>query len=66
MFFGGYDPDKIQQLMEKMGIKTKKLAAKEVVIKFKSKIIKIKNPDVLLTNIMGKDVYQISSKNSKK
>ena len=67
MLFGGdYNPEKIQKLMEKFGIKSKKIDAKEVVIKLKNKTITIKNPDILLTHVMNKDVYQISQKDNKK
>ena len=62
MFFGDYDPDKIQRLMEKFGIKSKKIEAVEVIIKMKKKIITIKKPIILATKIGKKEVYQISSK----
>ena len=62
MFFGDYDPEKIQKLMGKFGIKSKRVDAKEVIIKLKRKIITIKNPDILITKIGDKDIYQISSK----
>ena len=66
MFFGKYDPDKIKEMLEKFGIKSEKLIVQEVVIKTKKKTIKFKNPDVLLTHVMDRDVYQISEKEKKK
>ncbi len=65
MFFGKYDPDKIQKLMEQFGIKSDKLVVKEVTIKLKDKTLTLKNPDVLLTYVMDREVYQISAKEKK-
>ncbi|GEM_PF-5390348 len=66
MFFGKYDPDKIKEMLEKFGIKSEKLKVKEVTLKLGKKIIVIKNPDVLLTHVMDREVYQISEKEKKK
>ena len=65
---GKYDPEKIQELMERFGIKSEKIEADEIIIKLrnKKKNITIKNPDVLLTHVMDRKVYQISAKTKKK
>lgn len=66
MFFGKYDPDKIKEMLEKFGIKSEKLKVTEVTIKMGKKTVVMKSPNVLLTHVMDKDVYQISEKEKKK
>ncbi|MBI5332556.1 MAG: hypothetical protein HZB65_03215 [Candidatus Aenigmarchaeota archaeon] len=68
MLFGKYDPEKMQELMEKFGIKSEKIDADEVIIKLKNKKMSIvlKKPDILLTYVMDRKVYQISAAPKKK
>ncbi|MBI4895136.1 MAG: hypothetical protein HY831_01455 [Candidatus Aenigmarchaeota archaeon] len=66
MFFGSkYDPDKIKEMLEKFGIKSEKLKVTEVTMKVGKRVLVIKNPDVLLTHVMDRDVYQISERPKK-
>ena len=58
--FGANDPKKIQQMMKKLNMDIRELEAEEVIIKQKNKTLKIKNPEIMIANLMGKDVYQIS------
>jgi len=57
---GKMSPEKIEKMMKRLGIETRKLEAEEVLIRCKDKDIIIKNPEVLITNVMGKDAYQIT------
>jgi len=56
----GKDPKKIEQMMKKLNINTRELNAKEVVIKTEGGDIVIDSPEVMIMNMMGKDVYQIT------
>ena len=60
MFGGKPDPKKIQEMMKKMNINMSQIEAEEVIIKQKNKTIIISDPEIMVTNMMGKDVYQIS------
>lgn len=57
---GKPSPEKIQQMMKKLNMDIRQIDAEEVTIKTKAKSIKIKNPEVMIANMMGRDVYQIS------
>ncbi|MBI2075712.1 MAG: nascent polypeptide-associated complex protein [Candidatus Aenigmarchaeota archaeon] len=57
---GKMDPKKIQQMMKKLNLNVQQVEAEEVIIKTKSKTIIISGPEVMIANMMGKDVYQIS------
>jgi len=57
---GNVDPKKMQQIMKKMNMNVKQIEAEEVIIKTKEKTIKISNPEVMITDMMGKEVYQIT------
>ncbi len=54
------DPKKMQQLMKKLNINVQQIPAEEVIIKCKDKDIVIKKPEVMLADMMGRDVYQIT------
>ena len=56
----GMNPKKIQEMMKKMNMNVKEIKAQEVIIKSSDKNITISEPEVMLTNVMGKNVYQIS------
>lgn len=57
---GKMDPKKIQQMMKKLNLNVQEVEAEEVIIKTKSKNIIVSKPEVMIANMMGKDVYQIS------
>src|SRR3989338_6742354 len=57
---GKPSPEKIQQMMKKLNMDIRQIDAEEVTIKKKEKKIKIKNPEVMIANMMGRDVYQVS------
>jgi len=57
---GGIDYEKAQKLLERFGIATKKMSAERVEIQTKDKTIIFEKPDVMITNLMGRDVYNIS------
>lgn len=62
----GMNPKQLKQMqraMKQMGMDMKDIkGVSEVVIKFKSKEVVIKNPKVNVMNFMGQDTYQISGK----
>jgi alpha-NAC-related protein len=60
MFGHKPDPKKIQEMMKKMNINVNQIEAEEVIIKQKGKNIIISQPEIMVTNMMGKDIYQIS------
>ncbi|MBS3054217.1 MAG: Nascent polypeptide-associated complex protein [Candidatus Aenigmarchaeota archaeon] len=57
---GNVDPKKMQQLMKKLNMNVKGIDAEEVIIRCKDKDIRITRPEIMVTNMMGRDVYQIS------
>ena len=57
--FGG-DPKKVEQMMKKLNIKTRQIDATEVIIKTAQGDLLIKSPEVMVMNMMGRDVYQIT------
>jgi nascent polypeptide-associated complex subunit alpha len=54
------NPAQLQKMMKQMGMQMEEVDAKEVLINCEDSQIKIKNPQVIIANIMGKKVYQIS------
>ena len=60
MFGKNPDPKKIQDMMKKLNINVDQIEAEEVIIKQKGRNIIISNPEVMVTNMMGRDIYQIS------
>ena len=56
----GSDPRKLEKIMKKLNMNVREIAATEVVIKSEDKEIIIKNPQVMIADMMGKEVYQIT------
>lgn len=54
------DPKKIQDMMKKLNMNVTEVPAVEVIIKCKDKNIIISEPEVMIADMMGKEVYQIS------
>ncbi len=51
---------KIQEMMKGLKMNVEEIKSEEVIIKCRDKNIIVSKPHVMLTNIMGKDVYQIT------
>ena len=62
----GKDPKKVEQMMKKLNITTRQVEATEVVIRAKDGNIVIESPEVMIMNMMGRDVYQITGKPKKR
>ncbi|MCD6093008.1 MAG: nascent polypeptide-associated complex protein [Candidatus Aenigmarchaeota archaeon] len=60
------NPLKMQKMMKQMGMKMDEIDAKEVIIKCADQEIVLQNPQVIITEIMGKKVYQISGEEIRK
>jgi len=58
--FGRPDPKKIEQMMKKLNMNVRQVEADMVVIKGKSKNIIISKPEVMIADMMGREVYQIT------
>ncbi len=56
----GADPKKIEKMMKKLNMNVETIPAELVIIKTKEKEIIISNPEVMLADMMGREVYQIS------
>lgn len=50
----------IQELMKKMNINVQEIKAEEVIIKCADKTIIVSQPEVMLTKMMGKEVFQVT------
>jgi alpha-NAC-related protein len=61
----GKDPRKVEQMMKKLNITTKQIEATEVIIKTKEGNLVIEAPEIMIMNMMGRDVYQITGKAKK-
>lgn len=61
----GKDPKKIEQMMKKLNINTREIRASRVVIKAEDGDILIEQPEVMVMNMMGRDVYQITGQATK-
>ena len=57
---GGKDPKKVADMLKKMNINIREVKAEEVIIKRNDKNIIISKPEIMIADLMGKDVYQIS------
>ena len=57
---GPKDPKKMKEMLKKMNINIKEVDAEEVIIKCSDRSIIISKPEIMIANMMGKDVYQIS------
>lgn len=60
MFGGKPDPKKIEGIMKKLNMKVQELPADLVTIKAKDKTIIISNPQIMIADMMGREMYQIS------
>ncbi len=56
----GKDPKKIEKMMKKLNLNVRQVEAEEVVIMGKSKKIVIKNPEIMIADMVGREVYQIT------
>ncbi|MBI2233397.1 MAG: nascent polypeptide-associated complex protein [Candidatus Aenigmarchaeota archaeon] len=56
----GNDPKKIQQMMKKLNLNVRQIEADTVIIKAKDKEIIINKPEIMIADMMGKEVYQIT------
>lgn len=50
----------VEKIMKKIGMELSEMDAREVIIKTSEYQIRIENPEVIIANILGKKVYQIS------
>lgn len=57
---GKMDPRMMQEMMKKLNMNVREVEAEEVIIKTKKRNIIISNPEIMIANMMGKEVYQIS------
>ncbi|MBS3056462.1 MAG: nascent polypeptide-associated complex protein [Candidatus Aenigmarchaeota archaeon] len=57
---GKIDPKKMEKLMKRLNMDVTTLDAEEVIIKMADKNIIISRPEIMIANMMGKEVYQIS------
>lgn len=51
---------KVEEMMKKLNLKVRELEAERVLIQGKNKEIIIKKPQVMIADMMGKEVYQIT------
>lgn len=56
----GPDKNKMEKMMKKLNLKVQQVEADVVVIKTKDKNIIISQPEVMIANVMGREVYQIT------
>ena len=54
------DNKKIQQMLKKLNMNVREVEATKVTIKAKNKEIIIENPEVMIADMMGREVYQIT------
>ncbi|HIG97106.1 MAG TPA: nascent polypeptide-associated complex protein [Candidatus Aenigmarchaeota archaeon] len=57
---GKPNPKMIEQMMKKLNMKVQEIPAELVIIKTKDKNIIISRPEIMLADMMGREVYQIS------
>ena len=50
----------MEKMMKQMGMQMNEIDAREVIIKCADSQIRIESPQVIIANIMGKKVYQVS------
>jgi nascent polypeptide-associated complex subunit alpha len=58
--FGKPSPDKIEKMMKKLNLNVRQVEADVVIIKGKNKHIVISKPDIMIADMMGREVYQIT------
>jgi len=52
--------ENVENVIRKMGVELREMEASEVIIKTAGYQIKITKPEIIIANILGKKVYQIS------
>lgn len=58
--FGNPDPKNLEKMMKKLNMNVQQIPAEVVVIKTKEKSIIVSKPEVMLANMMGRDIYQVT------
>lgn len=56
----GKDNKKVEEMMKRLNLKVREVQADKVIIHGKDKEIVIENPQVMIADMMGKEVYQIT------
>jgi alpha-NAC-related protein len=56
----GNDPKKIEHMLKKLNMNVQQIPAEMVIIKTKNKNIIISKPEIMLADMMGREVYQIT------
>ncbi|MDI6721278.1 MAG: nascent polypeptide-associated complex protein [Candidatus Aenigmarchaeota archaeon] len=56
----GNDPKKIEKMMKRLNLNVRQVDADKVVIEGKEKKIVIRNPEIMIADMMGREVYQIT------
>lgn len=54
------DDRRIQEAMKKLNLKVREVKAEEVIIKCKDKNIIVSKPEIMIADMMGREVYQIT------
>jgi nascent polypeptide-associated complex subunit alpha len=57
---GRPDPKNLEKMMKKLNMNVQEIPAETVIIKTKGKNIIISKPEIMLANMMGRDIYQIT------
>ena len=60
MVFDKFKQKQVENMMKKMNLNLEEVAAKRVVIETENSKTIIKNPQIMIAKMMGKDVYQIT------
>ena len=60
--FPGMDPRQMKAMMKRLGIQPEEINASVVIIRTDDKEIILKSPEVLKLNMMGQEIFQITSK----
>ncbi|MFH0832178.1 MAG: nascent polypeptide-associated complex protein [Candidatus Aenigmatarchaeota archaeon] len=58
--FGNTNPKKMQEILKKMNMNVREVRAEEVIIRCKDKNIIISKPEIMIADMLGKEVYQIT------
>ena len=59
------NPKNMEKMLKRLGMQVKELPVEEVILKFWTYQVKIKNPEVAVMNVMGKNVYQVAGEEKK-
>ena len=60
MVFKKFKQKQVENIMKKMNLNLEEIKSKRVIIESEEKKTIIKNPQVMIAKMMGKDVYQIT------